>query len=185
MIATVTLPSDVEQLPSEVFRAAVIEEARSILRPEVGSRVLRAVMVLSKGERRDHERRKPVMLPVSRQGLPTTHYLLPHERYAAPSMLRQHRAHPDGTVVRQLQEKWGPQGIVLLAASQSGGILGAMVVLIGAAVLVASGGRGAGLVLFYLLLCLGLCLVLLALIRGRQRARAVKRFQSNRRRTGG
>jgi len=36
MIATVTLPSDVEQLPSEVFRAAVIEEARSILGPRWG-----------------------------------------------------------------------------------------------------------------------------------------------------
>jgi hypothetical protein len=124
------------------------------------------------------------MAPVGRQGLPTTHYLLPHERYAANWMLRGQRAHADSKAVKQFQDKWGAEGIVLDAASKCGAILGAPISLVGAGVLVASGGSGAGLVFFYASIGLALCLALLGLIRNRQRVRAVKWFQANRRGVG-
>lgn len=46
----VTLPTDIEQLVRENFPADAVDEARSILRPQMGSRVLMAVVLLSKGD---------------------------------------------------------------------------------------------------------------------------------------
>jgi hypothetical protein len=70
-------------------------------------------------------------VPVTRQGLPTTHHLLPderylllYERYWAARLLHKQAARPDNKVVRQFQERWGNEGIILLAAAQAGIILG-------------------------------------------------------------
>ncbi|HUC14056.1 MAG TPA: hypothetical protein VMS00_06360 [Acidimicrobiales bacterium] len=120
-------------------------------------------------------RRRP---GAGRQGLPTNHYLLPHERYWAARLLRKQAAHPDSKVVRQFQEQWAPEGIVLLAAAQVGVISAAPVVFVGAACLIAWGGRGAGLVVFYLFDVLAGCSVLLSVVRNRQRARAVRHRQT-------
>ncbi len=45
-----TFPTDIEQLVRETFAPDAIEEAHNILRPDMEPRVLRAVVVLSKGD---------------------------------------------------------------------------------------------------------------------------------------
>jgi hypothetical protein len=125
------------------------------------------------------------MTPGATHPLPTRHYLLPHERYWAARLLRKHAARPDNKVVRQFQEQLGPEGIVLLAASQGGGILAAAIGLVGAAFLIAWGGRGLGLVVFYTFVCVALSSVTLAMVRNGQRSRAVKAFQADRRAAAG
>lgn len=116
--------------------------------------------------------------------LPTTYHLLPHEKYAAARMLRKQAAHPDSKVVKRLQERWGPEGIVLLAAANSDGILAVVFFFIGVLLVVARGGHGAWLPAFYACDCLALLTVALSPVRIKQRKRAVKRFQASRRGTG-
>ena len=61
-----------------------------------------------------------------RRRLPTTHYLLPYERHAAAAMLHKQRDHPESKVVKQLQERSGPEGIVLNTASNRDGSFAAL-----------------------------------------------------------
>ncbi len=79
-----------------------------------------------------------------RRRLPTTHYLLPYERHAAAAMLHKQRDHPESKVVKQLQERLGPEGIVLNTASNRDGILAALACLMAGGVLIASRANGPG-----------------------------------------
>lgn len=118
------------------------------------------------------------------QKLPTTHHLLPHERYWATRVLRSWAAHPESKKVQRLQERWGPEGVVLWLAANSDGILAFVLLCVGALLLVARGGNGAWLPEFYAFDCLALLAVALSPVRMKQRKRAVKRFQASRRGTG-
>ena len=113
-----------------------------------------------------------------RRRLPTTHYLLPYERPAAAAMLHKQRDHPESKVVKQLQERLAPEGIVLNTASNRDGILAALACLMAGGVLIASRANGPGLIVFYLLLFLGPCSLLLSSVRARQRKRAAREFQA-------
>ncbi|HUC15050.1 MAG TPA: hypothetical protein VMS00_11415 [Acidimicrobiales bacterium] len=124
-------------------------------------------------------------MPPSEQSVPTNHYLLPYEKYWAARLLRRQAAHSDSKVVRQFQQRWGTEGIVLLAAAQAGIIFGAVLVFLGAAFVIAGGGRGTGLIAFYGMICLAFLALMVSVVRNRQRRRAVKQFQADRRAAGG
>jgi Flp pilus assembly protein TadB len=112
--------------------------------------------------------------------LPTTHHLLPYEKHAAARLLRRQAARADNKVVKGFQERWGPEGTVLLAAANSGVIWGVVCFFIGVPFVAAWGGRGAGLLVFYILDCIALAFVALSVVRNVQRKRAIKRFQASR-----
>ena len=117
--------------------------------------------------------------------VPTHHHLLPYERYWATRFLRRQASHADSKVVRQFQQRWGTEGIVLLAAAQAGIIFGAVLVCIGAAFAIAGGGRGTGVAVFYAMICLAFLALVVSVTRNGQRRRAVKKFQADRRAVGG
>ncbi len=113
-----------------------------------------------------------------RRRLPTTHYLLPYERHAAAAKLRKQRDHPESKVSNSCKKDWALRALCFNAASNRDGILAALACLMTGGVLIASRANGPGLIVFYLLLFLGPCSLLLSSVRARQRKRAAREYQA-------
>jgi hypothetical protein len=102
-------------------------------------------------------------------------HLLPYERRITAWVLTREEAHPSSLVRRQ-QDKYGPEGQALLIAGRVSLALAFWLLLIGMALLVASGGSGGLLITGYSFLGMAVCSGLLAMARGIQASKAAKQF---------
>ena len=112
-----------------------------------------------------------------RRGSQIQHLLLPHERRAAVRALRRYSDKSQVKGSQKVHDWAGPEARSLLAATRIDGLVASGCVLLGGAVLVASGASSIGLVFFYCLICVGFCLGILGLVRSQQRARALRKWQ--------
>jgi hypothetical protein len=68
---------------------------------------------------------------------PTSHYLLPHERWYVRSLLERQRTHRNAYVIR-LENNLGPEGVTLYLAGQASYFPGYMTVLVGLVLVLAA-----------------------------------------------
>ena len=73
--------------------------------------------------------------------LPTSHRLFPHERWLAAWTVSRQAVSPTPALVRQ-QEKYGPEGIVLLTAGRANLAFGLQLTLLGIVLWSVSGNTG-------------------------------------------
>lgn len=78
----------------------------------------------------------------SGQNMPVApgHHLLPHERWSASSVLERQRTHRTSAILR-IEQNYGPEGLALIAAGLITVLPGMLLVVLGFACLVASGGH--------------------------------------------
>jgi hypothetical protein len=108
------------------------------------------------------------------------HVFLPHERSTVQRTLARHEAHPNNALVHRLQQNYGPDGVVLFAAGRAGQGFGSAIGVSGGLVLIASRAQGAGAVVGYALLALGIAFAALGFYRYIQAGLAGKRFRNGR-----
>jgi hypothetical protein len=114
------------------------------------------------------------------EALPTSHYLLPHERWQATKELVGQRAHPTAPEVVRLQQNYGPEGNVLLAAARAGRIYAFPLVLAGGILVFLTAGNGPVALVGYLVLAIAIAMGSLGFARSVQAGQAGKLHRSGR-----
>jgi hypothetical protein len=107
------------------------------------------------------------------------HHLLPHERWSASFVLERQRTHRTSAILR-MEQNYGPEGIALWAAGMITVLPGMLLVVLGFACLVPSGGHPWLLTLVNWLYGIGVILILLGSIRYFQGTRAGRAFRGER-----
>jgi hypothetical protein len=115
---------------------------------------------------------------VFEMGANTSHYLLPHERWAANWLRRRQEAHPEVKSYSDLIRNSGVEGLRLQAALFANFISGALI--LWAALIARLTSSGASLPSLCLL-CIGLALMALALVRGVQGVNQSRKLRRERR----
>jgi hypothetical protein len=111
---------------------------------------------------------------------PTSHHLLPYERRAASAMLATQQAHPTAPGVIRSQQNYGPEGVILLAASFAGARYSFPIGLVGFIVALASGFNGIVAITGYSIMGVAIAVATLGAFRGIQAGRAGRRFRGDR-----
>jgi hypothetical protein len=117
----------------------------------------------------------------SGQNMPVApgHHLLPHERWSASFLLEWQRSHRTSAILR-MEQNYGPEGIALIAAGLITVLPGMLLVVLGFACLVASGGHPLLLTLLYWLWGIGFILMFWGSIRSVQASKAGRAFRGGR-----
>jgi hypothetical protein len=103
------------------------------------------------------------------------HHLLPYERWSASFVLERQRTHRTSAILR-MEQNYGPEGIALWAAGMITVLPGMLLVVLGFACLVASGGHPWLLTLHYWLWGIGIILMFWGSIRSLQASNAGRAF---------
>jgi hypothetical protein len=111
--------------------------------------------------------------------LPTGRRLLPHERWNAVVVLARQQTHST-PAIRRLQQNYGPEGIVLIAAGLASSFLASVIGIAGVVLEFVSRTKGDMGLAAYTLLAVTFCLALLGLARARQAGRAGRQFRGGR-----
>lgn len=112
--------------------------------------------------------------------LPTSHYLLPYERWHAAKEFAGQQAHPDAPVVMRLQQNYGPEGNILLAAARAGRIYPFPLGLVGTILVFVSVGAGPAALVGYLMLATAIAMAVLGGMRVVQAAKAGRQHRNGR-----
>jgi hypothetical protein len=123
----------------------------------------------------------------SGQNIPAApgHRLLPHERWFASLILERQRTHRNSAAPRnpatlRMEQNYGPEGIALIAAGLITVLPGMLLVILGFACLVVSGGHPLLLTLVYWLWGIGFILMFWGSIRSVQASKAGRAFRGGR-----
>lgn len=102
--------------------------------------------------------------------------MLPYERSAVEQAREEYEKRPD----TRMHKNYGPDGTALLAASRAGHRFTLGIGVIGVFIYIASGFRGVGASVSYVLLALAMALASLGVTRALQASAAGKRFRGGR-----
>lgn len=110
----------------------------------------------------------------------TSHHLLPHERWAATTVVDLQRTNPTAAVLR-LRRNYGPEGIALLYAGCASGLPASVIGFVAGMLLVATSSDSGSLVsIAYWMLVVTICLASLGFVRAVQGILAGRRFRAGR-----